>query len=236
MPWYVPPALGGDRRHGPRSRIRATVAVLLTAALAMTVAACGEDSSTSSDSAARRANYRVKVVKAAFPTRQGLGQTSLMEIGVRNTGRGTIPGLAVTISIAGRAGQSSSLPFGIRSAEPGLAQPDRPVWVLSARYPRLAGSSISAGAETAGRKTFNFGPLKRGRTTTAVWKLSAVKAGSYTVLFRVGEGSGARTRTAGGVAPGGSFHVNITDVPPDTRVTDSGKVITIPSRAGNAGR
>ena len=65
-----------------------------------------------------------------------------------------------------------------------------------------------------------------------MWKLSAVKAGSYTVLFKVGEGSGARTRTAGGVAPGGSFHVNITDVPPDTRVTDSGKVVTIPSRAG----
>lgn len=204
----------------------------------MTVAACGEDSSTtnSGEPGNNHASYRIRVVKAAFPAQQGLGQTSLMEIGVRNTGRKTIPGLAVTISIAGRAGQSSSLPFGVRSAEPGLAQPDRPVWVLSARYPRLAGSSISAGAETAGRKTFNFGTLKPGRTTAAVWKLSAVKAGSYTVLFKVGEGSGARTTTSGGVEPGGSFHVHITDVPPDTRVTDSGKVVTIPSRPGNTGR
>jgi hypothetical protein len=155
-----------------------------------------------------------------------------MRIEVRNTGHRAVPGLTVTVSIAGRAGQDSSLPFTVRSSEPGLAQPDRPVWVLSARYPRLAGSSISAGAETADRKTFDFGPLKPGRTTTAIWKLSAVRAGAYTVIFKVGAGLGGqgRARTGGGVEPGGSFHVNISDVPPNTIVTDSGKVVTIPSR------
>lgn len=208
----------------------------LAAALALSIAACG--SGTSSESGERAASYRVKVVEASFPTKQSLGETSLMRIAVRNTGHRTVPGLVMTVSIGGKAGQDSSLPFAVRSSEPGLSQPDRPVWVLSARYPRLAGSSVSAGAETAGRKTFDFGPLKPGRTTTAIWKLSAVKAGTYTVLFKVGAGLGGqgKARTAGGVEPGGSFHVNISDVPPNTIVTDSGKVVTIPSRPGNAPR
>lgn len=230
------PALGGDRRYEPRSRLRTAVAGAALAAVAMSIAACGDGGS--SEPREPTADYRVKVVKASFPTKQSLGQTSLMKIGVRNTGRRTIPGLTVTLSIAGKSGGESSLPFGVRSPEPGLAQPDRPVWVLSARYPRLAGSSISAGAESAARKTFDFGPLKAGRTTTAVWKVSAVKAGSYTVLFKVGAGltGDATARTAGGVEPGGSFHVKIGDAPPNTIVTDSGDVVTIPSRHANSPR
>jgi hypothetical protein len=228
--------LGGDRRHGPRFRHRAAAAGVLALALAVSIAGCGQGSSSESSEPA--ASYSVKVTQAAFPTKQRLGETSLMRIGVRNTGHRTIPGLTVTVSIAGQAGQASSLPFGVRSSEPELAQPDRPVWVLSARYPRLLGSSISAGAETAGRKTFNFGPLKPGGTTDAVWKLSAVKTGTYTVLFKVGAGLGGQGKAtaSGGVAAGGSFHVNISDVPPNTIVTDSGKVVTIPSQRGNAPR
>ena len=73
-----------------------------------------------------------------FPTDQQLGQTSLLRIGVRNTGKKTIPALTVTISIAGKEGETSSLPFGIRDPQPELAQPDRPVWVLAegCRRPR----------------------------------------------------------------------------------------------------
>jgi hypothetical protein len=200
----------------------------VTAALAVSVAACGGGSPSGVSETA--GTYPVKVVTAELPAGQRLGQTSLLRIGVRNTGRRTVPALTVTISIAGRAGQTSSLPFGIHDPEPGLAQPDRPVWVLAAHYPKLAGSPTSAGAEGSARKTFDFGPLKPGATTEAVWKLSAVKAGKFTVLFVVSAGLNAKARaeTAAGAQPGGSLTARISPVPPNTIVTDSGRVVTVP--------
>jgi hypothetical protein len=201
------------------------------ALLSLSIGACGDDSSSSSSSDGEDAAgpFRVKVVKAEFPTKQRLGQTSLLEIGVRNSGRETIPSLTATVSIAGEQGEASSLPFGIRSPEPGLAQPDRPVWVLSEKYPKLADSDESAGAENASRKTFVFGPLKGGESTEAVWKLTASRTGTYKILYAIGAGlSGeAKTETAGGVEPGGSFAVRITEVAPETIVTDSGEVVEI---------
>jgi hypothetical protein len=210
--------------------LRAAAAGAASAALVISLAACGGESSSNSSEAS--ATYPVKVVTAAFPAVQRLGETSLMRIGVRNSGRRTVPALTVTISIAGRAGQTASLPFAIHDPEPGLAQPDRPVWVLAQHYPKLAGSSISAGAEGSARKTFDFGPLKPRATTEAVWKLSAVKAGQFTVLFTVGAGLGgkARAETTGGAEPGGSLTARISQAPPNVVVTDSGRVVTIPQK------
>jgi hypothetical protein len=194
-------------------------------AVAASLAACGGESS--SDANQGSGTYRVKVTDTGFPTAQRLGQTSLLRLGVRNTGKRTMPALTVTISIAGKAGQGSALPFGVHDPTPGVAQADRPVWVLAAGYPRLAGSSEPGGATTSNRKTFAFAPLKPGKTTEAVWKLSAVKAGRFTLLYDVDAGvSGTdKTKTEGGVAPGGSFVTEISAVPPDTEVTDSGEVV-----------
>ena len=193
-------------------------------ALAALLAACG---GSSSDSDQPAGTYDVRVTEARFPTEQHLGQTSLMQLGFRNTGKKTVPGLAVTISVAGKAGQASSLPFGVQDQQAGLAQADRPVWVLAASYPRLLGSDQPGGASTSNRKTFSFGPLKPGASTNAVWKLSAVKAGHFTLRYSVAAGlSGtAKARTTGGVAPGGSFVTDITSIPPDTEVTDDGEVV-----------
>lgn len=192
------------------------------------MAACGGESSSDSNEAA--GTYPVKVVTADFPAKQQLGETSLMRIGVRNTSRKTLPGLTVTITIGGKEGQASSLPFGYRDPEPGLAQPDRPVWVLSARYPKTAGSSAPAGAETSSKKTFDFGPLRPGATTEAIWKLSAVRAGRYVLIYRVGAGLSAEAKatTAAGTEPGGTFVARIVKVPPNSEVTDSGEVVEIP--------
>lgn len=194
-------------------------------AVAALLAACGGGSSSDANEPA--GTYDVKVTKAAFPAEQRLGQTTLMRIGVRNTGEKTVPALSVTISIAGKEGKSSSLPFGIRDPQPGLAQPYRPVWVLAQTYPRLAGSSEPGGTSTSNPKTFSFGALKPGKTVNAVWKLSAVRAGRYTVLYDVNAGlSGdVKARTVGGVAPGGSFGAEITAALPDVEVTDSGEVV-----------
>jgi hypothetical protein len=194
-------------------------------AVAALLAACGGESSSDANEAA--GTYDVRVTDASFPAQQRLGQTSLMQIGVRNTGEKALPTLTVTVSISGKEGEGSSLPFGIRDPQPGLSQPDRPVWVLAAGYPRLAGSPDPGGASTSNSKTFSFGPLKPGATTEAVWKLSAVKAGRFTVRYGVDAGlsGSAKAKTAGGVAPGGTFVTEISAVPPDTEVTDSGEVV-----------
>jgi hypothetical protein len=193
-------------------------------AVAALLGACGESSSDANQAAG---TYDVRVTEAKFPTEQHLGQTSLLRLGVRNTGRKALPALTVTISIAGKEGQTSSLPFGIHDPQTGLAQPDRPVWVLAQTYPRLSDSSDPGGSSTSNRKTFSFGPLKPGATTAAVWKLSAVKAGKFTLLYDIDAGvSGtAKARTSGGVAPGGSFVTEISAALPDTEVTDNGEVV-----------
>lgn len=193
-------------------------------AVAALLAACGE---SSSDANQAGGTYRFKVTDAAFPAKQRLGQTSLLRLGIRNSGAKTVPALTVTVSIAGKEGQASSLPFGIRDPQAGLAQPDRPVWVLAQTYPRLAGSSEPGGATTSNRKTFAFGPLKPGATTEAVWKLSAVKAGHFTLVYSIDAGlSGtAKAKTSGGAAPGGSFVTEITAALPDTEVTDNGEIV-----------
>lgn len=197
-------------------------------AVAALLAACGGGSSSDANQPA--GTYRVRVTEAEFPTEQKLGQTSLLRLGVRNSGQKTVPDLTMTISVAGKEGQASSLPFGTSDPQPGLAQPDRPVWVLAATYPRLAGSQEPGGTSTSNRKTFAFGPLKPGAAVRAVWKLSAVKAGKFTLLYDVDAGlSGtAKAETTGGVAPGGSFVTEISAIPPDTEVTDSGEVVEKP--------
>jgi len=219
--------LGRKRKHGG---CRPVGAAAVAAVLSLSLAACGDDDSpSSSERKSASGPFEVKVVRADFPTRQRLGQTSLLRIGVRNTGEETVPSLTMTVSVGGEAGRASSLPFGIRSAEPGLAQPDRPVWVLSEKYPRVGRSSQSAGAENASRKSFDFGPLDAGETVEAVWKVTASRTGSYRLLYSIGAGltGEAKAETADGVEPGGSFAVRIVDVPPETVVTDSGDVVEI---------
>jgi hypothetical protein len=206
---------------------------LLLVALALTLSACGGEDESSSDANEPAGTYRAKVVTAEFPTRQSLGQTSLLRLGIRNTGERKIPAVTVTITVAGIEGRESALPFGFRDPQPDLAQPDRPIWVLAAGYPKRAGETTPGGAETSSPGTFSLGPLKAGKTTEWVWKVSAVEAGPYTVLYEIDAGlsGAARAETAAGVQPGGSFAVRITKAPPDTIVTDSGEVVEIDKKS-----
>lgn len=206
---------------------------MIALALSLSLAACGGGESADSNEAA--GTYKVKVAKAEFPPKQRLGETTLLRLGVRNTGRKTLPSLTVTISSGGEEGRDSSLPFGYRDPAAGIAQPDRPIWALAAGYPRLDGSSEPGGGETANPKTFAFGPLKPGATTEAVWKLSAVKAGSYRLFYEVGAGLTDETKaeTANGTEAGGSFAVQISDVPPEVEVKDNGEVVEIDGKADN---
>ncbi len=198
-------------------------------AVAALLGACGE---SSSDSNEREGTYQVEVLDASFPNEQRLGQTSLLKLSVRNTGDETVPTVTVTIGIDGKDGSDSSLPFGVRDRTAGIAQSDRPVWVLSEGYPRFVGSSDPGGASTSNRKTFALGPLKPNQTASAIWKLSAVKAGDWTVAYRVGAGlgTGVKAETPSGGVPKGTFVANITADLPETEVTDDGEVVEIGDR------
>lgn len=199
-------------------------------AVAALLGACGGDEESSNANEAA-GTYDLKVTEASLPTEQRLGQTSTLRLGVRNTGNKTVPTLTVTVAIAGRDGSTSGLPFGVRERQAGLAQPDRPVWVLAPGYPKAADAPAdeAGGAETSNAKTFSFGPLKAGEATAVVWKLSAVRAGDYDLRYQVGAGLSpeVKARTTGGVAPGGTFAVTITSEPQNTEVTDSGEVVEI---------
>ena len=202
-------------------------------AVAALLGACG-GSESSSDNNEPAGTYEMKVTEASFPTEQQLGQTSLLRLGVHNDGDKTLPTLTVTISLAGKQGSNSALPFGVRDETVGVAQPDRPAWVLAAGYPKLDGSSEAGGGSTSNPKTFALGPLKAGKTTAAVWKLTAVRPGHYTVTYRVGAGlaSDVHAKTNGGVAPGGSFVVDVSSVSPETEVKPDGEVVEIKSGSG----
>ena len=217
----------GTERHSRHARLQAIATGFAALAVAALLAACGE--SSSSDANEPTGTFHVKVTEAKFPTTQKLGQTSLLQLGVRNTGKRTVPGLTVTFTIAGKRGVESSLPFGVSEPQPELAQPERPVWVLAQTYPRLHGSSEPGGTSTSNRKTFDFGPVKPGETVKAIWKLSAVKAGKYTLLYNIDAGlsGGSKAKTGNGVTPGGSFVTEISSQLPETEVTDSGEIVEI---------
>lgn len=230
--------MGGQSPKARCRPARAVAAGLAVCALALGLAACGDEESSDSGTAQASGSYEVRVVTAEFPERQRLGETTRLRLGVRNAGERAIPVLTTTLTIAGEEGRDSKLPFGFRDPQPDLAQPDRPVWVLSETYPRLVGSSDPAGAQTLNAKTFDFGRLEPGETVEAVWQLNAVKAGRFELLYEVGAGldGNANAETPSGQEAGGSFAVRITDVPPETVVTDDGRVVPAPGRPTEANR
>jgi hypothetical protein len=201
---------------------------LAAVAVAALLAACGGGSSADKEAGGK---FEVGVTAASFPSLQRLGQTSLLKLSFKNEGDEAVPNLVVYFTLAGKQGTNGSLPFGIHERQADLANPTRPVWVLAEHFPKLASASASekGGSTTSDPKTFAFGPLKPGQTTAAVWKLSAVRQGKYTLRYRVGAGLGTQTtaKTASGVAPGGTFVAEISAQTPDTEVTDSGEIVEV---------
>ena len=228
MPWYVARALRGTGGESRGTRLRRAGSGIVAGAICIALIGCG-GSEERQDENEQTGELPVDIETASFPTRQRLAETTFLRLAVENTGEKAIDNLAITISIAGKAGEASLQPFSVRDDQPGLSIPDRPVWILEEGYPRLAGESVRAGVQTANEKTFDFGELKPGRTTEAVWKVTPVRAGTYTLTYRVDAGLHGRAVavTPDGSPPVGSFVVEITDVPPQTRVNDAGQVVEI---------
>lgn len=222
---------------------------MLSALLAASIAACGGGSRQ--DATEPSGDFPVAISRADFPSKQQLAQNSNLTLRVENTGNEALPDLAITIfttsnantggsgnstTTTGTTGQTTngSEPqaqgsFSVRSDQPGLAIPSRPVWILEEGYPKLAGQTQSAGAEAAQTDTFSFGTLAAGDSREMVWNVTPVQPGTYTVHYRVAAGlqGKAKAVTGDGSVPEGEFVVRISSAPPQTRVNDSGQVVPI---------
>jgi hypothetical protein len=237
---------------GPQ-RVRVCLGIGLLAALsAVGISACG--GGQRQDVTEPSGNFPVQIVSADFPSRQQLAQNTNLTLSVENTGDKTIPDLAITIFTSSNASTSESgssgtgttgtstgtgtaaqeLPqaqgsFSVRSNQPGLAIPFRPVWILEEGFPKLAGQTASAGAEAAQTDTYSFGPLAANQSRQMVWNVTPVQAGTFTVHYRVAAGlqGKAKAVNADGSVPEGEFVVRISSAPPQTRVNNEGKVVPI---------
>jgi hypothetical protein len=173
------------------------VAALL---LVLALGGCGEERQ---DAGAPSGDFELDVVGASFPARQSVAQTATMRLEIENTGDRTLPQVAVTVDTDPRAGTAPTA-FGQASAQPGLADPDRPVWIVD-RGPR--------GGASAYVNTWATGPLPEGETRAMTWRVTAVQPGRYTLTWRVAPALVGDVRLTGPGRTEGSFRVTISDAP-----------------------
>lgn len=197
------------------------------------VAACGGGEERQ-DENEPSGDYPVEVTQAKFPARQRLADTSDLQLEVENAGEETIPDLAITIYTGDEKADGS---FNVRSDQQGLADPNRPVWILENNYPKVLepGDELAqldeqptAGAETANTDTFAFGPLPPGESITAVWRVTPVEGGTFTVHYEVAAGldGNANAVTEDGGPVEGEFVATISNKPARTSVNDAGEIET----------
>jgi hypothetical protein len=186
----------------------------LLCASAVLVGACGGGARQDAHEVAR--SYDMKVVRASFPAKQSIARPTSLELQVRNTGRRTVPNIAVTLD---------SFQYTENFRE--LAADKRPIWAIERGPGAIAKAPVESqevsqpgGGQTAYVNTWVLGPLPSGRTRTFLWKVVPVKSGTHTVHFYVAAGLGGRAKAqlAGGGAVQGAFAVDIAPAPPNTHV------------------
>lgn len=201
----------------------------MTAVICLGIAACGGEAESQDDSEPT-GDFPTEVVSSKFPNRQRLAETTDLKLEVENTGDETIPNLAVTIfTAAGDDDDGADGSFSIRIDNPTLANPNRPVWILNDKFPRVEGDPAPKGSSpgtVAQTNTFAFGELDPGERRGVIWKLTPVKAGTYTVNYEISAGlyGKAKAVTSDGSPPEGKFVVTVTDKPPKARVNSAGQV------------
>jgi hypothetical protein len=194
------------------------------AAVALTGVAAGCGGGTRQDADEKSATYTVEVTKAQFPARQHLAEGARMSIVVRNRSRATIPDVGVTLG--DEQGQEA---FTMRSEQAGLADPNRPVWIVDRGPLRNAGPDYNPeGGSTAYVNTWALGPLRPGASRRFTWKVTPIVAGSHTVKYRVNAGldGKAKAQLASGDAPEGTFNVDVDEKPAQAHVDpETGAVV-----------
>jgi hypothetical protein len=169
------------------------------AALAVLVAAgCG--GGMRQDAAERSGTYRIAIVRSSFPSRQRIARPAFLAIRVRNAGKRTIPNVAVTVDA-----------FASRSEQSGLADAERPVWIID-RPP--------SGSTTAYTNTWALGPLFAGQTKEFVWRVTPVQAGTHRLRYRIAAGLSGRAKAvlSGNRVPERELTVRVSSRPAPARV------------------
>jgi hypothetical protein len=197
-------------------------------ALAALISGCGGSKGPDYQFSGETAGeYPVEVVRAEFRPRQRVAETYDLVLGVRNAGDETIPAVNATIDLPGR---DSVLAFAYRNEQEGLAQAQRPIWVLEEGYPKLAGTVGPGGTQTSNRRTFNFGELLPDETANMVWRVTAVRAGPYRVSWKLSAGLGLDIEAVDattGSRPEGVFPVRISGKARLTEVDENGNVVPL---------
>jgi hypothetical protein len=164
----------------------------LLLALAVAVTACGGKDRQDKDE--KEGAWKVQVVSASFPGKQILADTTELQIKVKNEDTRTLPNLAVTVDGFDRREESKD-----------FAEPRRPIWVVE------EGPDNS---NTAYTNTWTVGAVPAGETRTLKWKVTAVRAGTYTLRWRVAAGLNGKAKAVladdGGAAKG-EFVAQVSD-------------------------
>jgi hypothetical protein len=135
------------------------------AGVALALGACGGERQDENEPEGK---YKVDIVSASFPGRQHLADDVNLKIQVQNKDSREIPNLAVTVD-----------GFGQRRDDATLSDPERPVWILN-KGPYNTNTALT--------NTWSVGPVPAGQTRTLNWNVTAVRAGTHSLRFRVSAG------------------------------------------------
>jgi hypothetical protein len=186
---------------------------VLLCAVVLAVAGCGGDRQ---DADEPEGEFTLDVVKASFPARQTIAQHTKMRLTVRNTDDRELPDLAVTVQTQPAAGGQAPTAFGQASGDTRLADANRPIWIVD-RQPE--------GGESAYTNTWSMGRMAPGETRDVEFRLTAVRAGTFKVNYRIAPGLNGKAVAANGQNVSGSFDVTISDKPVPAHVNDQGEVV-----------
>jgi hypothetical protein len=221
--WYVANPLSGWRLR--------SFWVTAAGAGALLISACG--SGARQDANEPKGNFPVQVSAAKFPASQRLAEHTDLVISVRNSGRKTIPDIAVTLLDARQGTTAQAFGQSVGGTSQVLASNSRPIWIVDrppgpCQYSCRQGGP--GGAVTAYSNTWALGVLKPGQTVTFDWGVTAVKSGAFAIRYEIAAGLNGRAKAvdANGAQPAGIFQIEIHGAPQQAFVNDQGKVVTTP--------
>jgi hypothetical protein len=172
----------------------AALALALVAAIGLS--ACG---SKKQDADEPNGTWKVRVTDASFPGRQRLADEVQLRITVKNEDTRMIPNLAVTVD-----------GFNMHNDTPDIAERPRPIWVID---------DGPVNSTTAFTNTWAVGPVPAGQERTLVWKVAAVRAGTYSLRWRVAAGLNGKAKASeDGQPPSGQFIARVSDKPHPVKV------------------
>jgi hypothetical protein len=205
-----------------RGSAGSTLAAAAVAGAALLASGCGGGARL--DAHEQSGSYALEVLNASFPTKQSIARPTSFALEVRNAGSGTVPNVAVTLDS-----------FNYTERYPELAADKRPIWVIErgpgpVAKPPVQSQEVSqpGGAQTVYVNTWALGPLARGGTRTFTWHVVPVKAGVWTVHFRVAAGLAGKSRASlpSGGPVQGQLTASVAPLPPSTHVDpNTGRVV-----------